>query len=304
MGKILIVGPRDVGQALIAAARRFGHSVVVADISDETKALAAALEFSAPAALAAVLAGHGKAALSAAVLARHLGLPGVRPSAVRAARVFKSGADGGAEYHVAGAFRSGTRAPHLFGMARLMARPAAPPLCPTEVVGQIVNGTLDRATGAAIERAVARTLTILGIHHGPFHATVRVSGRPDPCVVDLDVGIPGGHLQGLVQLATGIDLAEVAVGAALGVDVRATPATPSGAAGILYFTGKRTEAEARRLTTQLAALDGVVRFQLESGREAGGFVVVAGPDSRAVEGQLLAVAAVNTCILREVRRAI
>jgi biotin carboxylase len=88
---------------------------------------------------------------------------------------------------------------------------------------------------AMAEEVAARACAALGIREGPTYVQV-VLGREGPAVMEVAARLGGGHDSELARLTTGVDLARLAVLAALGRDVDEAELQPRpGPAGAIRF---------------------------------------------------------------------
>lgn len=158
-------------------------------------------------------------------------------------------------------------------------------------VGHAVPALLGPATETAIEQLVRRTLTTLGVQHGPSHTEIMVTAD-GPRIVETHLRAGGDQIPQLIALAGGVDLLDLWVRQILGEQVwplLSDHAGPDTYAAI-WFAVPQALGTIERVDglDQAKAIEGVdeVVLRLKSGARLGGlhdsfaraaYAIAAGP---------------------------
>ncbi|MFC9325561.1 ATP-grasp domain-containing protein [Kitasatospora sp. NPDC057015] len=104
-------------------------------------------------------------------------------------------------------------------------------------LGHVTQADLAPAERRAVEEYVAAVVAALQVTVGPFHCELRLSGG-EPVLIELGARLGGDRIPDLVEIATGVPLAHLAVAAHTGTDLRDVPSGAPRAkyAGIHFFT--------------------------------------------------------------------
>jgi biotin carboxylase len=171
---------------------------------------------------------------------------------------------------------------------------AAPPW--TATTGHRLPTVLGEAEAAAAIDAVRATVRALGLGDGPLDADLVLAG--EPVVLELSPRLGGNSITALLALATGIDLAALAIDVALGRPMGALPPPeprPSavallGAGGEGRLAYDRDQADALRAEPWVAGLDiaeeGTLVRAFTDGRAVVGRVFVTAEDRSGVDARV------------------
>ncbi|WP_405358952.1 ATP-grasp domain-containing protein [Kitasatospora sp. NBC_00085] len=96
---------------------------------------------------------------------------------------------------------------------------------------------LPEASAGALTAAVAAALAACGIEEGPTHTEVRLTAE-GPAIIEINPRLAGGMIPELVRLATGVDLLEQQLRAAVGLRPQLEPSR-EGYAGIQFLLAGR-----------------------------------------------------------------
>lgn len=104
-------------------------------------------------------------------------------------------------------------------------------------LGHLVQADLAPVERRAVEEYVAAVVAALDVTVGPFHCELRLPGG-EPVLIELGARLGGDRIPDLVEIATGVPLAHLAVAAHTGLDPRDVPpgAPRAKYAGIHFLT--------------------------------------------------------------------
>ncbi|WDE11836.1 ATP-grasp domain-containing protein [Thalassomonas haliotis] len=107
-------------------------------------------------------------------------------------------------------------------------------------MGHLVPANIPTSVQADIEHYIKQTVACLGLDLGAFHAEIRLADK-GPVLIEIGARLPGDKIVDLIQLARGIDLAEITVQLYLGQDDVQFPAQAQGYSGITFFSAEHLQ---------------------------------------------------------------
>jgi biotin carboxylase len=130
-------------------------------------------------------------------------------------------------------------------------------------MGHLVNAPIEGSVRLAIETYVGSVVEALGINMGPFHGELRLaSDGSGPILMEIGARLAGDHLCELLEMATGTNLAKLAVNMAARVPLD-HPQSIEGAAGIVFFVGQRKNSDLERIEEEIRQLSSCRRVDID-----------------------------------------
>lgn len=163
--------------------------------------------------------------------------------------------------------------------------------------GHLYPAPVDPRAATAVVGTVRRALRALGVRHGPSHTEVKLLPHGRVAIIEVNARLAGGMIPELVRLATGVDLVEQQVRAAVGWPV-AVGTRPRGHAGIRFLAAAGTGVlrgvhgveDARSVPgvteVRVAKQPGAEVCPPRSSYDRLGHVIAHGPSPQAVTGSL------------------